>query len=142
MTATDVSEDALAVARANAAAHDVASRVPRGQPARAGRRVEFDLVIANLPYVGADEAVDPEVSGFEPAVAVFAPDGGRALVERLIRDVPIVLAPGGRVALELGDGQAPWLGERLAALGYAEAGITRDLRGVERVVSAAMPLTR
>ena len=59
-------------------------RAARGRPARAGRRRRFDLVLANLPYVGEGEAVDPEVAGFEPALAVFAPDGGRALVERLI----------------------------------------------------------
>jgi release factor glutamine methyltransferase len=86
--------------------------------------------------VGAGEAVDPEVSGFEPAVAVFAPDEGRALVERLIREVPIALAPGGVVALELGHDHAPWAVERLTAAGLVEAEAEPDLAGVVRLVFA------
>ncbi len=67
VTATDVSDDALALARENAERHAVAIDFRAGSLLApiAGRR--FDLVIANLPYVGEGETVDPEVSGFEPA---------------------------------------------------------------------------
>ena len=103
----------------------------------AGR--SFDLVASNPPYVAAGDEVDPEVSGYEPALAVRAADDGRAIIERLASDARTVLRPGAWLVVEVGGGQAPWLCERLAALGYASAGITRDLRGVERVVSAQQP---
>ena len=50
----------------------------------AGRR--FDLVASNPPYVAEGEVVDAEVSGYEPALAVFAGDAGRAILERLAAD--------------------------------------------------------
>ena len=81
----------------------------------AGRR--FDLVASNPPYVAEGDAVDPEVSGYEPAMAVFAGAGGRAIHERLAADAPLALRPGGRLVVEVAEGQAPWLAEHLAGLG-------------------------
>ena len=98
--------------------------------------VSFDLVIANLPYVGADDLVDQEVSGFEPALAVFAADQGRALIERLVDRVGDVLAAGGLVALEVGAGQASWAVERLRTAGLEDAASEPDLAGVERLAFA------
>jgi release factor glutamine methyltransferase len=136
VTATDVSDDALAVARANAATHGVEVDLRLGNLLAPVAGSRFDLVIANLPYVGEGEAVDPEVSGFEPALAVYAPDEGRALVERLIREVPIALAAGGRVALELGPEHAAWAVERLTAAGLVDAEAEPDLAGVVRLAFA------
>jgi release factor glutamine methyltransferase len=136
VTATDVSAEALALAHANAAAHDAEIDFRHGNLLAPVAGSRFDLVIANLPYVGEGEAVDPEVSGFEPAIAVFAPDGGRALVQRLIREVPVVLAPGGHVALELGPDHAAWAVERLTAAGLLDAEAEPDLAGVVRLVFA------
>lgn len=136
VTATDISQDALAVARANAATHEVEIDFREGSLLAPVAGARFDLVIANLPYVGEGEAVDPEVSGFEPAIAVFAPDSGRALVERLIRELPIALAPGGVAALELGPEHAPWAVERLTAAGLVEAVSEPDLAGVVRLAFA------
>ena len=86
------------------------------------------------------DEVDPEVADYEPAaLAVYAEDGGRAVLERLATGAQSVLRPGGHLAVELGDGQAPWFAERLAELGYEDVTVTRDLRGVERVVSARRP---
>jgi release factor glutamine methyltransferase len=142
VTAIDVSPDALALAAENAAANGLTGRVELLEgdllAPVAGRR--FDLVVSNPPYVAAGAEVDPEVAGFEPATfAVYADDGGRAILERLATGAPAALEPGGHLAVELGDGQAPWLVERLAGLGYGSVAVTRDLRGVERVVSARRP---
>jgi release factor glutamine methyltransferase len=136
VTATDVSEDALAVARQNAAVHGAAIDLRQGNLLAPVVGAQFDLVIANLPYVGEGEAVDPEVSGFEPALAVFAPDEGRSLVARLIREVPVVLARGGVVALELGSDHAGWAVERLGEAGLVDAEAEADLAGVVRLVFA------
>lgn len=138
VTATDLSADALALATENAAATGLAERVELLEgdllTPVAGRAL--DLVAANPPYVTAGDDVDPEVSGFEPALAVYADSEGTAIHRRLAADARAVLKPGGHLVIEVGDGQAPWLAEHLASLGYTAAEITCDLRGVERIVSA------
>jgi release factor glutamine methyltransferase len=127
------------VARANAAAHAATIDFREGNLLAPVTGSTFDLVVANLPYVGEGEAVDPEVAGFEPPLAVFAPDAGRALVARLIREVSIVLRPGGLVALELGPDHAAWAVERLTEAGLEEAVSEPDLAGVIRLVFARRP---
>jgi release factor glutamine methyltransferase len=141
VTATDLSPGALALAAENAEANGLAGRVELLEgdllAPVAGRR--FDLVASNPPYVAPGQEVDEEVSGYEPALAVYADDGGRAVLDRLATAAPGHLEAGGHLIVEVGDGHAPWLAERLAGLGYAAVAITRDLRGVERVVSARRP---
>jgi release factor glutamine methyltransferase len=141
VTAIDLSPDALALAAENAALNELAERVELLQgdllaPVE-GRR--FDLVASNPPYVAEGDGVDPEVSGYEPAMAVFAGEAGRAILERVAAAAPAALRPGGRLVVEVGEGQAPWLAERLRGLGYEGVEATRDLRGIERVVSGRLP---
>ncbi|MDP9256860.1 MAG: peptide chain release factor N(5)-glutamine methyltransferase [Actinomycetota bacterium] len=141
VTAIDVSPDALALASENAALNGLEERVEllHGDLLApvAGRR--FDLVASNPPYVAEGQAVDPEVSGYEPALAVYADHKGRAIHERLAAGARGALVAGGWLAVEVAEGQAPWLAERLAGLGYAEIAVTHDLRGIERVVTARSP---
>ena len=138
VTAIDLSADALALAAENAEATGLGERVEFLQgdllAPVAGRL--FDLIASNPPYVASGDAVDPEVEQYEPALAVYADHGGRAIHERLAEGARALLKPAGHLVIEVGEGQAPWLAERLAALGYREVAVTRDLRGVERVVSA------
>ena len=142
VTAIDISPGALALAAENAAANALDERVEMLEgdllAPVAGRA--FDLVVSNPPYVSPGDEVDPEVAEYEPAaLAIYAADEGRAVLARLAIEAIPALRPGGHLAAELGDGQAPWFAERLAALGYESVAITRDLRGVERVVSARRP---
>ncbi len=141
VTAIDLSPGALALAAENAALNGLADRVELLEgdllAPVAGRR--FDLVASNPPYVAEGEAVDPEVAGFEPALAVYAEHGGRAIHERLAEAALSALRPGGHLVVEVAEGQAPWLAEHLAGLGYTAIAVTRDLRGIERVVEAQAP---
>jgi release factor glutamine methyltransferase len=138
VTAIDLSPGALALAAENAEANGLTDRIELLEgdllAPVAGRA--FDLVASNPPYVAAGAEVDPEVEQYEPALAVYAADGGRAIHERLAAAAQAVLKPGGHLVIEVGDGQAPWLAEHLAATGYGAVEVTRDLRGVERVVAA------
>jgi release factor glutamine methyltransferase len=141
VTAVDISPDALALAAENAALNDLEDRVELLEgdllAPVAGRR--FDLVASNPPYVAPGQEVDAEVAGYEPALAVYAEDGGRAILDRLAADARASLAPGGHLIAEVADGLAPWLVARVTELGYEDAEVTRDLRGVERVVAARHP---
>jgi release factor glutamine methyltransferase len=141
VTAIDLSPGALALAAENAAANALADRVELLEgdllAPVAGR--QFQLVASNPPYVAPGDEVDPEVAGYEPALAVYAESEGRAIHERLAADAPGVLADGGHLVVEVAEGQATWVAGRLAGLGYSAVEVTRDLRGVERVVSAQRP---
>ena len=101
MWASDISPQALEVAARNVSRHGLDGRVHlvRGDLMEpfSGK---FDLVCANLPYVPAGAALPAEVTA-QPARALYAEDGGAALVARLLAEAPDRLAPGGRVLAEL-----------------------------------------
>jgi release factor glutamine methyltransferase len=126
---TDVSADALAVARENATrlGLDVTfSQADLGdlQPA--------DALLANLPYVADGAELGPEITRYEPAGALFAGPDGLDLIRRLVAAVagPTV----GLVALEIGPEQAAEVSQLLWDAGFAEVGVRHDLAGLERVV--------
>jgi release factor glutamine methyltransferase len=123
--ATDVSPDALAVARANAERLRLDVTFVEGD-LLAG--VEADAVVANPPYVGEDDRVMPEVERYEPRVAVFAADDGLAVIRRL------VTAPVAFMALEMAGHQGDAIDSLLRAAGFASVERIRDLAGIERVM--------
>ncbi len=93
--ATDVSADAVAVARANGLVNVVQADLLSGLPGR------FDAVLANLPYVADGASLPPEISEYEPAGALFAGPDGLDVIRRL---VSVAQAP--LLALEIGFDQA------------------------------------
>jgi release factor glutamine methyltransferase len=137
VTASDVCPAALAVAERNARAHGVADRVRvlagDGFAPVAGER--FDAVLANPPYVAEDEAASlaPELR-HEPRAALFAGADGTALLRRLAAEVGDFLAPDGRVAFEVGVGQAEAVAAWLREAGLREVASLRDLSDRPRVV--------
>ena len=134
----DVSEEALAVARDNAARLGLANRLVllRGDWGRGLAAGAFDLVVANPPYIPtADiEALDPEVRSFEPRVALDGGPDGLAAYRRLAPETIELLRPGGGFAFEVGPGQLRPVEALLGAAGAVEMGGARDLDGRERVV--------
>jgi release factor glutamine methyltransferase len=125
--ATDVSPDALAVARANAERLGLDVTFVEGD-LLAG--VEADAVVSNPPYVGEDQPVMPEVARYEPRVAVFAADDGLAVIGRLVK------APVAFLALEMAGYQGDAVESLLRAAGFASVERIRDLAGIERVMVA------
>ena len=139
--ATDISPDALAVARANAERHGLSLTFLEGDlEAPLLSHAPFDLVTANLPYVAAAElaTLAPEVR-VEPMLALDGGPDGLALVRRLVAAAPALLASGGTLVLEIGAGQAAATAGLCAAAGLADVRVRRDLGGIERVVSAVRP---
>jgi release factor glutamine methyltransferase len=141
-TAVDISPDALATARDNAARHGAASiRFLQGswfEPLAPDLR--FDLVVSNPPYV-ADE--DPHLRlgdlRFEPELALRAGSEGLDALAAIARSARAWLKPDGRLLLEHGYDQAPALAALLAGLDYAEIAHHRDLQGHPRATTARWP---
>lgn len=108
VTASDISEDALDVARRNVAKYGLASRVRCiHADLLAGLPGPFDLIVANPPYVpaGDEKTLQPEVRDFEPAGALFAGADGLRIIRRLVADAVAALAPDGLLIFEFGAGQ-------------------------------------
>lgn len=136
--AIDVSDDALALARENAAKLNLSDRV-RFVKSNLLENAEgtFDLIVANLPYVSTQNcsSLAREVL-HDPAVALFAGARGDELVRGLIAQAPSRLRPGGLLALEIGIGQSEALFSALAEENYRDIYSKNDYSGVTRFLVA------
>jgi release factor glutamine methyltransferase len=126
---TDVSTDALEVARANGAALKLEVAFVEGD-LLAG--LACDAVLANLPYVESGARLAPEITRYEPASALFAGVDGLDAIRRLVP----MLGDVSLAALELAPGQAETVVSLLGAAGFDSVEVVRDLAGLDRVVVA------
>ncbi|HEU4945488.1 MAG TPA: peptide chain release factor N(5)-glutamine methyltransferase [Solirubrobacterales bacterium] len=133
VVATDTSSAALEVAHINAAQLGLADRVELSRPLLPPGSPGFDLVVANLPYVGETEWKDlePEVTRWEPREALLAGVHGLD-VFRVTIPAAANLAP--VLALEVGAGQSGAVGQLLEAAGFGSIEARPDLAGIARVV--------
>lgn len=134
ITAVDLSSEALAVARANAASYKAEIEFLSSDLWQNLQSRIFDLVTANLPYVSEDEykQCSSEIF-FEPVMALTAPRDGLELMEKMIRELHDHLSPGGWAIFEL----SPWQNPLICALGTSlnfKAGSVNDLEGKARFV--------
>lgn len=141
IVATDISTAAIEVAQRNAARHGVEARVMCVQADLFGDLTgPVDLITANPPYVPERNApgLQPEVGGHEPHVALFGGgDDGLRMFERVVREAPPLLRPGGHLICEFGFGQEIEVEEILEAsseLTLVE--LKRDLQGLARTAVA------
>lgn len=141
-TATDMSDDALAIAEQNARQHGVADRLQfrRGSWWQAVPHTAlFDLIVSNPPYIAtaAIDELSPEVRVFDPKLAL---DGGwdgleayRAIAAQAVRR----LNPGGLAVLEIGFNQGDVVGRIFGRAGFGRVEVLKDLAGLDRVVLAS-----
>jgi release factor glutamine methyltransferase len=141
--AVDLSEEALAVARDNAARLGVADRVRfhQGSLLAPVEGARFDVIVSNPPYIARDEVerLMPDVRLHEPRSALDGGPDGLALVRELIAGVLNHLAPGGTFVMEFGHDQGPAVLALARAAGLREAVVKRDLAGLDRVLWAKAP---
>jgi len=135
--AVDISEDALAIARQNAARHGVSVTFYQGSLAepliKAG--IQVDLLCANLPYIPDDEVPMLKVSRYEPSLALKGGPDGLRLIEPLLRDVPRVCTHRALILLEIGSGQGERVKEMAEQiLAPQSVEIIYDYAGHDRVV--------
>ena len=136
ITLTDISPEALEIAKANQKALEVRADLRQGDLFNALDRERFDVITANPPYIPSGElpALQREVR-FEPALALDGGADGLDFYRRIAEAAPDHLNPGGAIFLEVGIGQASAVLELVKAhLPCTEAGTVKDLNGVERVV--------
>ncbi|MCC7374394.1 MAG: peptide chain release factor N(5)-glutamine methyltransferase [Verrucomicrobiales bacterium] len=145
VTALDLSPAALALSRRNAEKlglagdritfllSDGCAALPDGQA--------FDLVVSNPPYIPSGEIaqLDPEVRDHDPIQALDGGGDGLSFYRRLAEELRPRLRPGGRLAMEFGDGQAPAIDALLGAGGWRVEKIQRDYQGRERFLVATPP---
>lgn len=142
VVAVDISAAALAVARENAAALQVAGRIeflPSDLLASVPAERRFDVIVSNPPYIGEHElaTLAPGVRDYEPRQALIAGPTGTEVIERLIPQAAERLAPGGWLILEVSPLIALRVVELIAADGRFEAAaVAKDLAGLARVVKA------
>lgn len=137
--AVDISDDALALAKENAARLGLSERVEfRKGDLLLNFSERFDLIVANLPYVSMQDrqSLAREVLN-DPEVALFAGEKGDELVRKLIEQAPAHLSPGGLLALEIGINQAEELTEFLCQKNYHDIRAKKDYSGTPRFVLAS-----
>lgn len=140
VVATDLSEEALALARSNAESNDLRARVDfrAGDlfaPLRAGEA--FDLIVSNPPYIpSAEIAVLPPEVRHDPVLALDGGADGLDVIRRLIADARKHLKPGGWLVMEIGYRQDGAVRSLLETAGWSAIELDRDLQGVVRIAVA------
>ena len=139
--AVDISPSALEVAAANVRNHGLEGKVSLARSdllevfdPPCGR---FDAILSNPPYIPRAEIdrLQPEVAGHEPRIALDGGADGLSIVRRLVEAAPAHLRPGGLVIMEVGNRQAPAVGEMMTEqAGYSRSETRRDIAGIERIV--------
>ena len=138
----DLAPAAVATATENAARLGLAARarflVDDWAQGQAG---PFDLVVSNPPYIQTGDLADlePEVRNFDPALALDGGADGLAAYRALLPQARRLLAPGGWLVLELGQGQAAAVGDLAVAAGLTHVSTRDDLAGIARALIGRQP---
>ena len=140
---TDVSEEAVALAKENAQLTGLTDRV---KFAVADGLEDFDepecidVIVSNPPYIESKvcDTLDPRVKDFEPRLALDGGESGLDFYERYLGDALNLLKPGGAVFFEIGENQGPALLKLFADYGFDSGKIEKDYSGHDRYASAGL----
>lgn len=141
----DISNEALHIALDNATKHNLFNKAIFRKSdiySNVREREKFDIIISNPPYIPVSEKgkLQKEVE-FDPEIALFAPDkDGIDFYKRIIEGAARLFVERGFVVFELGINQAPPVEKLFLENGFTEIKITKDLAGIDRVISAQLIL--
>lgn len=141
---TDLSEDAISLARENAEKCALESRVEFLAMDGLDDFDEpgvVDVLVSNPPYIESAvcETLDPRVRDYEPRMALDGGVTGLDFYDRYLGDALNVLKPGGAVFFEIGDGQGEALKRMMGEYGFGQIIVERDYAGHDRYASAILP---
>jgi release factor glutamine methyltransferase len=142
VVATDLSKEALRVARINRQMLEVAVDLRHGDLFRPVAGERFDMVISNPPYIDQSlrPTLDAEVVRHEPEIALFSPTPDACYYyRRLAIEGQAHLNPGGHLLVEMGTGMAAEVRRIFEDGGYREIAIVQDYAGIERILIASAP---
>jgi release factor glutamine methyltransferase len=140
VAALDISEDALVLARENAAYHkadvsflnsDLFESIPEGSI--------FDLIVSNPPYIAKEEMIrlPNEVKDFEPLISLNGGERGTEFYSRIVKDASRYLKPEGFLVLEIGWNQLEIIKEFIKKSGYLVLyNAEKDHAGFDRIITA------
>jgi release factor glutamine methyltransferase len=135
---TDISKDALAVARENAETLNLSDRVSLSQSDWFSDVTgSYDLIVSNPPYITEAEMADlaPDVHNFEPHLALTPGGDGLSAYRKIALQLSQFLAPQGRAFFEIGKDQGPDVREIFESNGFASVSVHPDLNGHARIVA-------
>lgn len=140
ITATEISPEALKIAKNNAQRNQIAGRIEffEGDLLDPLRGQSFSIIASNPPYIPLSDlhSLSVEVREYEPHTALFAGDDGLAVYRRLIPGAFPLLVPGGWLVLEIGFGQQQAVQDLLLASGSGDVHFIPDYKGIPRVAAA------
>ncbi|HTQ11739.1 MAG TPA: peptide chain release factor N(5)-glutamine methyltransferase [Fimbriimonadaceae bacterium] len=139
VTGSDISSQALDVARRNALALDADVRFVEGDLFAPVAAEKFDLIVCNPPYIANHELLPVEIGDFEPSGALFAGDSGLEFYERLAVEAGLHVPEDGRLMVEVGHLQGRAVSGIFESNGWSVERVVKDLSGIDRVV-VAQPL--
>ena len=140
---SDISEDAIALAKSNAVRTGLSSRVKFVVMDGLDDFDEpecVDVIVSNPPYIerAVCETLDPRVKDFEPRLALDGGDSGLDFYDRYLADALNILRPGGAVFFEIGENQGEALRELLENYGFSDIKIEKDYAGHDRYASGVL----
>ena len=140
---TDVSEDAIALAKENAAKCGLSEKVKFAVMDGLDEFDEpqcVDVIVSNPPYIESAvcETLDPRVKDFEPRLALDGGASGLDFYDRYLSDAVNLLKPGGAVFFEIGENQGEALRQLMFDCGFDDIKIEKDFAGHDRYASAAL----
>ena len=141
VTAIDISEDALSMAKINAEKFNVQKKIHfLKSDWFESVKGSFDLIISNPPYIGLIEQneISAEVIKYDPEIALFAGSDGLYAYQTIIPNLAKFLNPDGLVVLETGASQGIQVKNMMNTVGFIDAKIVKDLSGKERLVAAKL----
>ena len=138
--ATDISKQAINVAKENARMNDVSVLFERSDLFDHVTGT-YDVIVSNPPYIPTGELPDlmPEVRLFEPEDALDGREDGLYFYRRIIADCGDYLKPGGRILFEIGYDQGEAVSALLREAGFTDVQVIKDLARNDRVVSGILP---
>ena len=141
VVAVDISADAIAVAKQNAASNGVSDRVEfrcGDGFATVNGTDKFDLIVSNPPYIASGEiaTLETEVREFDPRGALDGGTDGLDFYKRLAADAGAFLNPGGKIMVEFGDGQAKEISDIFTANRWTVESVHQDYTKRERMLTA------
>ncbi len=138
--ASDISEEALKVAKHNAARHGLVARISFLQGSYLGPLSgRFDVIVSNPPYISTSDilALEPEVRDNDPQISLDGGGDGLDAYRALIGESAMLLKPKGRVFFEIGHDQASAIAQLASQSGWHDVRISKDYGGNDRIFAAS-----